>query len=1144
MYGTPYLSELLNDTDVFIAVEHWLLPEQISFLDSINSDFKAYGICDTRIPIEPENRTRSIGFGGVAIMWRKELSVFLVERECTDRVILVVAKCKNVDIHIIGVLLPSTNQTVDEFRHTLEHIEKLYDTYSANGPVMILGDFNAHLSHGYGDKNPVNSNERGRVLEQFLDERRLMSVSSQMDTIGPDYSYVGHSGEQTSLIDHVVISEDKLDLVKETGILKDHYLNCSDHLPIFLNISLEEVPNIKSEMNDKEMGINWRKVSDDDACTYRQLVRDFTDNIVLNGPTVADIEEYITKLSYSLVHAAELALPRKRFRPFLKPYWKSGNVKELHAVNRQKRNTWILDGRPRGMQYASYRDYKRAKREFTNALKRAQRQFEQEEFIRLKETAELDLGLFYRSLKRRNKKSWTSNELRVDGKIVRDPDIIRHAWYEHYKGLAQIKQDPSFDVEFENAICHEVSKMHSLSMGNCDEISKTHINENEVVAALQKMKNGKAPGFDGIVTEHIKITQDILLIHLVKLFNAIMDAECYPQQFKRGVTITLFKGGNKDKLDMNSYRDITLMSILQKLFENILYTRLQNYSSEIAFPHPLQQGFRSGCGSITAAFVLSETVNHYLERDSDVYVAFLDNEKAFNSVWHAGLFYKLFHIGINGKGWRLLVDSFQNMTSCIFYEGKMSSNYTMRQGVGQGRVLSSWFFLLMIDGLILGLDRLNIGPHICDLHVPCVILADDTSLISNTQTTMQKQLNVVVDYASKWRLKYNPLKSCIIYFTSKRNRRKPATENIFLLGNKNSPIDITDENIYAGVTITNKLSCASAISRSCCKGRKIMNSLINIGVHKHGMNPILSCKMWKTVVAPAVLYGCELWTDISKKSLENLEILQRFAARRIQGFDQQSPSACTIYSLGLIKMEKTVQKLQLLFWNRLCRSSYSLFFKKLFIARLCTYSVGTPQKKRGFVNCIYRTMKNYKIDYFFNDYLCNRETPSKSSWNQYIDTLIRISSQDEWRESLKSRPELSRFAEVHKYIGPHPLWSLSLQHPEYTWKLFELINFSFTYETEEVSCKLCKRKVNDIVQHFILDCPVLYKSREYLMHLIVNSLTVNTYVKLTYNLDSVIVGTILGSKDDDVIPEEEWASYMLSVSEGITVMIKDMRALL
>lgn len=85
----------------------------------------------------------------------------------------------------------------------------------------------------------------------------------------------------------------------------------------------------------------------------------------------------------------------------------------------------------------------------------------------------------------------------------------------------------------------------------------------------------------------------------------------------------------------------------------------------------------------------------------------------------------------------------------------MSNNYTLRQGVGQGRVLSSWFFLLMIDGLILELDRLNIGPYICDLHVPCIILADDTSLISNTQPTLQTQLNVVVEYASKWRLKYN-----------------------------------------------------------------------------------------------------------------------------------------------------------------------------------------------------------------------------------------------------------------------------------------------------------------------------------------------------------------------------------------------------
>lgn len=80
-----------------------------------------------------------------------------------------------------------------------------------------------------------------------------------------------------------------------------------------------------------------------------------------------------------------------------------------------------------------------------------------------------------------------------------------------------------------------------------------------------------------------------------------------------------------------------------------------------------------------------------------------------------------------------------------------------------------------------------------------------------------------------------------------------------------------------------------------------------------------------------------------------------------------------------------------------------------------------------------------------------------------------------------------------------------------------------------MSFKLCKRKVNDKVQHFTLDCPVLRKSRDYLMHLIVNSLTVNTYVKLTYKSDNVIVGTILGSRDNEVISEEAWAKIMLPV---------------
>lgn len=73
MYGTPLLSELLKETDIAVVTEHWLLPEQMNFLQSIDLNFKSCGLSDTRISLEPERRVCNRGFGGLAILWRKEI---------------------------------------------------------------------------------------------------------------------------------------------------------------------------------------------------------------------------------------------------------------------------------------------------------------------------------------------------------------------------------------------------------------------------------------------------------------------------------------------------------------------------------------------------------------------------------------------------------------------------------------------------------------------------------------------------------------------------------------------------------------------------------------------------------------------------------------------------------------------------------------------------------------------------------------------------------------------------------------------------------------------------------------------------------------------------------------------------------------
>jgi len=151
-------------------------------------------------------------------------------------------------------------------------------------------------------------------------------------------------------------------------------------------------------------------------------------------------------------------------------------------------------------------------------------------------------------------------------------------------------------------------------------------------------------------------------ITLTCLFNAITIKEYIPKDFLKGIIIPIPKGG-KDPTVMKNNRGITLMPVIAKLYEKLLYERYEPWARDNNVIDDLQGAFQKKCSSLQSTWLLRETIASNLEQGNNVYVALLDTAAAYDTVWIDGLLVKFFNTGVEGKLWRIIC-SFYNCFQC------------------------------------------------------------------------------------------------------------------------------------------------------------------------------------------------------------------------------------------------------------------------------------------------------------------------------------------------------------------------------------------------------------------------------------------------------------------------------------------------
>ena len=137
----------------------------------------------------------------------------------------------------------------------------------------------------------------------------------------------------------------------------------------------------------------------------------------------------------------------------------------------------------------------------------------------------------------------------------------------------------------------------------------------------------------------------------------------------------------------------------KKLFTSIINERLNSYADNIQLILENQAGFRRGMGTTDHIFSLYSLIELFKRHKMKLYCAFIDFEKAFDSVWHIGLWNKVLQNNIDGKCFKIITNMYKDIKSKVVVNGISSEMFECNIGVRQGENLSPFLFSLYLNDL-------------------------------------------------------------------------------------------------------------------------------------------------------------------------------------------------------------------------------------------------------------------------------------------------------------------------------------------------------------------------------------------------------------------------------------------------------------
>ena len=756
---------------------------------------------------------RNLKGGGVFILAHKSLTVEEqpdLNSNCEINWIKV--KLENTaDLYFGSFYMPHRNESdINELSLSLN---KLNSKGSGDPHIVLAGDFNCPDVNW--DDHIVDQSAQDRSLQQKLADIASHASLSQVHA---------QPTRQSATLDLIFTSNPSL-LKNSTSVpgISDHSIVVSDF------DTRPQVTKSKDRKKFKFHKANWTEINKDLLSSYCEIEKQYNEN------KSADVlwSSFKDKLFDSMKKHIPQGTTKKRNRlPWIN--------KSIKRLLRKKQKLF-----QKAKESKNWDEYRKHQKHCKREIRRAEWKY-------INNTIQDGLQNnnskpFWNFIKSRRKDNIGISPLREKGKLFSDPENKARILLNQFKSV------------FTPRDMTNTMKPPTQAYPNCPPIT---IDTAGVAKLLQKLQPHKAPGPDSIPNTILINCADAIAPIMTLVFQRSIDSGNLPKDWLTANISSAYKKG--DRHSAENYRPISLTSVSCKLLEHIICRHLLSHFENNCILTSLNHGFRAGYSCETQLLTTANDLLTSFDRNKQVDIAILDFSKAFDTVPHNKLLYKLEKYGITGSTLTWLKTFLTQRTMRVVLDGVASEPTTVDSGVPQGTVLGPILFLCHINDL----------PSTVSSQVR--LFADDCLLYREINTfkdhlSLQKDLKSLEEWADTWGMRFNATK-CYILSTRNKSSYHYQLNNVILKQVQNNP--------YLGVLFSEDLKWTDHITKITKKANSTLGFL-----RRNLKYCPTKCKRaaYLSMVRSVLEYGATLWDPYLQKEINMLEQVQRKALRFIAG---------------------------------------------------------------------------------------------------------------------------------------------------------------------------------------------------------------------------------------------------------------------